>query len=171
MFDECLRVSFVDNTAALPQSADPHLEQQGISITMPNFQQLHIHSIYILPRINCSAGHNASIAHHVSNDEMSLIVGDINAHHSRWDTNTNEHERGEQLADEIDTAGNTILIENEATRLPTNGRSNSPVIRLASNDIALLSYWSVSSSLVSDHLPILITINSKLSTNDWPRRT
>ena len=51
--------SFVDNTTALPQSADPHLEQQGISIAMPNRQQLHIHNIYIPPRSSCSAGHNA----------------------------------------------------------------------------------------------------------------
>ena len=29
-------IHFVDNTAALPQSADPHLDQQGISIIMPN---------------------------------------------------------------------------------------------------------------------------------------
>ena len=126
-------IPFVDNTAALPQSADPHLEQQGISFAMSNRQQLHI---YIPPRISCSAGHNASIANLLCNNEMSLIVGDINAHHSRWDTNTNEDERGEQLADEIDY---TILNENEATRLPTNGRSTSPDISLASNDIALLS--------------------------------
>ena len=96
---------------------------------------------------------------------MSLIVGDINTHHSRWNTNTNEDERGEQLADY------TILNENEATRLPTNGRPTSPDISLASNDIALLSDWSVSTSLASDHLPILITINSKLSTIDGPRLT
>ena len=154
-------IPFVDNTAALPQSADPHLEQQGISITMPNRQQLHIHSIYILPRSSCSAGHNASISHLLSNNEMSLIVGDINAHHSRWDTNTNEDERGEQLADEIDAAGYTILRENEATRLPTNGRSTSPDVSLASNDIAPPQDWSVSTALYSDHLPILITINSE----------
>ena len=42
---------------------------------------------------------NASIAHLHSNNEMSLIVGDINAHHPRWDANTNEDESGEQLAD------------------------------------------------------------------------
>ena len=42
---------------------------------------------------------------------------------------------------------------------------------MASNDIALLSDRSVSSSLASDHLPILITINSELSTIDGPRRT
>ena len=88
------RMPFVDNTAALPQSADPHLEQQGISITMPNRQQLHIH-IYIPSR--SSAGHNASIAHLLGKNEISLIVGDINAHHSRLGTNTNEDERGEQL--------------------------------------------------------------------------
>ena len=83
---------------------------------------------------------------------MSLIVGDINAHHSRWDTNTNEDDRGEQLADEIDAADYTILCENEATRLSTNGRSTSPDISLTSNDIALLSDWSVSTSLDNDHL-------------------
>ena len=160
--------SFVDITAALPQSADPHLEQQGISITMPNRQQLHI---YIPPRSSCSAGHNASIAHLLCNNKMSLIVGDINAHHSRWDTNTNGDERGEQLSDEIDTADNTILNENEATWLPTNDRSTSPDICLASNDIALLSDRSVSISLDSDHFPILITIDNVLSTIDGPRRT
>ena len=92
-------------------------------------------------------------------------------YHSRWDTNTNEDERGEQLADEIDAAVYTILNKNEATRLPTNGRSTLADISLASNDIALLSDWSVSTSLASDHLPILITINSELSTIDVPRRT
>ena len=57
-------IPFVDNMAALPQSADPHLEQQCISIMMPYRQQLHILIyIYILPRSSCSAGH-----------------------HSRWDT-------------------------------------------------------------------------------------
>ena len=80
---------FVENTAALPQSADPHLEQQGISITMPNRQQIHIHNNYIPPRSSCSAGHNASIAHLLCDNEIPFIVGDINAHHSRWDANTN----------------------------------------------------------------------------------
>ena len=88
-------IPFVDNTADLPQSTDPHLEQQGISITMPNRQQLQIDNIYIPPRSSCSAGHNASIAHLLSNNEMSLIAGDINVNYSRWDTNTNEDERGE----------------------------------------------------------------------------
>ena len=161
----------MDNTAALPLSNDPHLEQQGISITMPNRQQLHIHNIYIPPRSSCSAGHSASITHLLGNNEMSLIVGDINAHHSRRDTNTNEDERGEQLADEIDAADYTILNENEAMRLPTNGWPTSPDIRLASNDIVLPSDWSVSSSLASDHLAILITIDAELSTIDGPRRT
>ena len=40
---------------------------------------------------------------------------------------------------------------------------------LAPNDIALLSDWSVSTSVVSEHLPILITINSEQSTIDGPR--
>ena len=119
---------------------------------MPNRQQLHIHNIYIPPRGSCSAGHNASIAHLLRNNEMLLIVWDINAQHSRWDTKTNEDERGEQLADEIDAADYTILNENEAKRLPTTGRSTSPDICLASNDTALLSDLPVSTSLDSDHV-------------------
>ena len=115
-------IPFIENTSALPQSADRHLEKLGISTKMPNSQQLNIH-IYIPPRSSCSAGHNASTAQLLSNNEMSLIVGDINAHHSRWDTNTNDDERGEHLADEIDTADYTILSENVATWIPTNGRS------------------------------------------------
>ena len=79
-------VPLVDNTADLPESADPHLEQQGILIAMSNRRQLHIYNIYIPPRSRCSAGYNASIAHLLSNNEMSLIVGDMNGHHSRYDT-------------------------------------------------------------------------------------
>ena len=56
-------IPIVENSAALPQSVDPHLEQQGISIAMPNRQQLHINNIYIPPRSSCSAGHKVSIAH------------------------------------------------------------------------------------------------------------
>ena len=163
-------ILLVDNTATIPLSADPHLEQQGISITMPKCQQLNIHNIYIPPRCSCSAGHNASIEHLLRNNEMPLIVGYINVHHSRLDTNTNENERGEQLAGEMYKADYTILNENEATRLATNGRSTTPDISLISNDIALLSDWSFSTSLSSDHQPILITINSDLSTIDGPRR-
>ena len=169
LFEET--IPFIDNTVALPQSADPHLEQHGISVTMPNRQQLHIHNIYIPPRSCCSAGHNASIAYLLSNSKMSLIVRDINAHHSRWDMNTNEDEIGEQLADEFDTADYTIHSENEATQLLTNGRSTSPDISLASNDIALLSDRSVSTSLARDLMSILNTMNSELSTIDGPRRT
>ena len=42
---------------------------------------------------------------------------------------------------------------------------------MASNDIAILSDWSFSTSLACDHLPILITINTEQSTIDGPRRT
>ena len=137
-------IPYVENTAAHSHSSDPHLEQQANSIAMPNRQQLHIHNIYIPPRSSCSAGHNASIAHLLCNNVMSLIVGDINAHHSRWDTKTNEDERGEQPTDEIDAADYTILTENEATRLPTNGRSTSPDISLA-GIVSTLGDWFLNS--------------------------
>ena len=88
-------IPFDDNMTALPQSADLHLEQQGIWIMMPNRKQRHIHDIYILPRSSCSAVHDEWIMHLLYNMEMLLIVVDINAHNSRWDTNTNKDKRGD----------------------------------------------------------------------------
>ena len=157
------KIPFVEITAAFPQSPELFLERMGFFITMPNGQQQHIHNIYIPPRSSCSVGHNESIAHLISNNEMSLIGGDINSLLSRWDTNTNEGERGEQLANEIDAAS-TILIDNGAPRQPKNGRWSTTYISLASNGIAFLSVRCVSTSLAIDYLRILITINTELYT-------
>ena len=162
---------FVDNTAAQPQSSDSHLGHQGISITMSIRQRLHIHNVYIPPRCSCSTGNYTSNALLISKKKMSPIAGDTNAHHSRWDTNRYKEERGEQPADVIDTADYTILRKNEAMRLPTFSRSNSSDFSLTSNDIAMQWDWLDSNSLANDHPPILITINSELSTIDGPRRT
>ena len=82
-----------------------------------------------------------------------------------------EDERGEQLDDVIDAADYTILNENEATLQTDKWPDNFDRHQLPSNDIALLSDLSVSTSQASDHLPILINIYSELSTIDVPRRT
>ena len=155
-------IPFVDNTAALPQSADTHLEQQGISTTMTNRQRLHDHNIYIPPRCSCSAGHNASIAYLLSNNEILHIVGDINAHQSRWNANTNENERSEQPAVEIDTAYNTI--PNGATRLPTNGRSTS----LDKIWPPMTSHYYQTGQF-PPHWPAIICSSSSPSTANCPR--
>ena len=84
---------------------------------------------------------------------------------------TTEDVRAKQLDEEFDADDYKIRSENEAMRLQTNERSASPDISLASNDIALLLDWSVSTSLASDHLPILIAVISERSTMDGPRRT
>ena len=106
-------IPFVDNMAAFPQSADPHLEKKTFWLQCP------ITNSY--PSTTSTLLHIAVAAlvttHLFSNNKMLLIVVDINVHHSRWDTVTNEDERGEQLADEIDPTDYTILSKNEATWL------------------------------------------------------
>ena len=61
----------------------------------------------------------------LSKNEMSLIVRDINAYHSRWHTNTNVDVKCEHLYGENDRADYIIPNEYEATRLSTNGRITS----------------------------------------------
>ena len=155
-------IPFDDNSVALQQSADPHLEQQGISIAMPNRPQLHIHNTYIPPLSSCSDGHNASIAHLLSNKGMSVIAGDINTHHSRWDRNTNEEERGEQLAD--DAADNTII-----ERMKLRGyRQMACQLRLTSVWHLITSHYYYTSQCLT-HWPAIICPSLSPSKQKCPR--
>ena len=86
-------IPFIDNTFALPQSTDPHLEQQDISSTMPNLHQLHIHNNYILPRSSISAGHNARSCTSSATMKYRLLLGiliRINPDGIRTQTKTKE---------------------------------------------------------------------------------
>ena len=142
-------------------------------MTMPNRQSC-TSTTYTFRHVAVAALVTTYRSHTYETMKCRLLLGillNITPNHSRWDTNTNADERGVQIAVEVDTSDYTILSENDATWLPTNGRSSSPVMSLASNDIALLSIWSVFTSLASNYLPILITINSELSTINGPRRT
>ena len=159
-------IPFVDNTTALPQSADLHLEQQcaianNCTFTTSTFRHVAVSALVTTPRSSTSSVKTKCRL--LLGILMCIIPDGIPTH--------TKDERCEQIAGEIDIADCTILSWNEATRLPTNGLSTSPEISLACSDITLLSVWSVYTTLANDQLPILITINSELSTIYGPRRT
>ena len=97
---------------------------------------------------------------------MSLPVGDINAHCSRWDTNTNEDERGEQLAEEIDAATTPFL-----TRMKLRGyRQMAGQHRPTSVWPPIISnYYQTGQSL--PHWSAIICTSSSPSTPNCPRLT
>ena len=65
------------------------------------------------------------------------MLGDFNAHHSLWHSNT----RGDQLADSISMSSFAVLNTDSPTRLPGNANPSSPDVSLASTSPLTSSEW------------------------------
>ena len=144
--------------------ADDHLEYLAIKV-----DNLTLINIYIPPSSSCSAGYMPTLAPYLNGNE-TLLLGDINAHDSLWHS-TMLDTRGSNLADEIGIANMGVLNEEVPTRLPTNGQPSSPDLSLASLDIMPYTSWQAQTSMGSDHLPIIITLQSEIKETVSDKRT
>ena len=143
---------------------DPHLETQGIRVG-----DTSIINIYLPPNSSCSSDYHFTLLHFL-NMKDTIILGDFNAHDSLWHSQLSD-ERGRNLAEEIGNADYGVLNEDHPTRLPTNGTPSSPDIAMAS--LSLLPYvtWETKTELGSDHLPILITVETDIKPTISDNRT
>ena len=140
--------------------ADLHLEHQAIKV-----ENLTLVNLYIPPKSSCSTGYK-SVLTPIFPQEDALIVGDINAHDLLW-SSTIEDDRGKDFSQEIGDSNLGVLNTDTPTRLPSNGQTTSPDISLASLSILPYAQWETHTTFGSDHLPILITLDSRSS----PART
>ena len=140
---------------------DPHLE--SLTITIPGTESnLQIRNIYIPPNSSCQQQYTAPLDKIFDNlNETSLIIGDINAHHSLWYSKGNQDFRGRHLADLIIEKPFGILNEDNPTRI-MNDTCTAPDISLASNSLLASSSWKTEIKMSSDHLPILINISADI---------
>ena len=144
--------------------ADPHLEYQGIQI-----ENLKIVNIYIPPVSSCSTPNYTPDLSRFLPDNDALVLGDLNAHDPLWDPHVNGDLRGSQISDSIDTSNFGVLNDGSATRIPTGDASiSAPDLSLASLSILPYTEWTTQKTLGSDHLPILINLetNIKFTTSD-----
>ena len=74
----------------------------------------------------------------------SVLTGDVNAHSTLWHTHTDDH-RGQLIADVISNSDYITLNTNTTTRVP--------------NTTLQQTSWKTQHALLSDHLPIITTIN------------
>ena len=142
-------------SADLPAHQDPHLEIQGIKVN-----NLTILNIYIPPTSSCAPGYSPTLSPYLNMDD-ALILGDINAHDPLWFSTMNDT-RGSQLAEEISSSNYATLNEDQPTRLPSNGNPTSPDISLASLPFLPYITWTTHISLGSDHLPIVINLETEI---------
>ena len=150
-------VSFNRKPQSTTSKNDHHLEELTISITMDNTELL-ITNVYI-PRPVPAIWRYSPPIDHLLTGTYSLVLGDFNAHHSLWHSGTTDA-RGNQLVDSISISSMAVLNTYPPTRLPGNADPSSPNVSLGSASLITSSKWQTHTTMSSDHLPILIGLQT-----------
>ena len=95
---------------------------------------LTLHDLYIPPHSTCDGDYTPPLARILTNNNQTIIAGDINAHHEHWFSKGNQDNRGRAFADAIDQSNFGVANEDQDTRITPNNIS-SPDVTLASSDI------------------------------------
>ena len=150
-----------------------NLEMQIVKIHLNKTDHIHLANIYLPPRNSSDKNSSDKNQNSIEKDLENcftfletfphiLVCGDFNAHSTSWHSHTTD-KRGTQIADIIAKSNLQVLNENMFTRQPyaQNQQPSSPDISLISNNLAQNATWTIRHKLSSDHLPILIDINTK----------
>ena len=143
---------------------DLHIETAGIKIA-----DITIINVYVPPVTSCTPGYNPDFSRILSHSD-AIIMGDFNAHDSLWHS-TIKDSRGEKLSEDISNSNFGTLNCDKPTRLPTSGQPTSPDISLASHSLLPVIDWDVITSLNSDHLPIVLTMQADFQEQYSNRKT
>ena len=150
----------------IPQNIDTtHTEIQLTKIHLKQNKSIHIANIYIPPHTTNTQTEDAATTNcleYVTGLTDSVVTGDFNAHSSSWHSPITDH-RGNLISDIIEQSTHRILNTDTPTRIPParNQQPTSPDITTISTNIQCTTTWNTTQSLSSDHLPILITIDTK----------
>ena len=161
-------VSFNPNPQSTTSKNDPHLEELTISIAMDNTELL-ITNVYIPTASSCNGRYSPPIDHLLTGTD-SLVLGDFSAHHSLWNSGTIDT-RGNQPADSISISSFAVLNTDSTTRHPGNSDPSSPDVSLASASLITSSEWQTHTTMSSDHLPILIGLQTTATSSPARHRT
>ena len=161
-------VNFTRKPASANSRNDPHLEEQTIVVKMDNTELL-ITNIYIPPSSSCNTGYQPSWNHLLMHPD-ALVLGDFNAHHTSWYSKSTDV-RGNQMVDLINSSNFGILNWDTPTRLPSNATPSSPDVSLASASLIASTNWQTLTTMGSDHLPILIRLQTTVQVSPAKRRT
>ena len=144
---------------------DPHTEHLAIKVG-----NLSIINLYIPPQSSCNTPDYSPSLTQFLHGEETIIIGDLNAHDALWFSALAD-QRGSKFSDEIGAANFGVLNEDHPTRLPTTGQASSPDISLASTDTLPYTSWETKTEMGSDHLPIVITIETDFKETKSDNRT
>ena len=129
---------------------------QAIQVTLGS-STLNIINLYIPPEGSCPRRYSPDLSR-ILNLPDAIILGDFNAHHQLWYSTGRESQRSKDLVDAINNSTICPINEDTPTRLPSNGAPSSPDISLLDSRLVPTSTWATLTSMNSDHLPILISL-------------
>ena len=161
-------VSFTRKSLSTTSKNDPHQEEQTISIAMDNTELLTT-NVYIPSASSCNGRYSSPIDNLLTGTDP-LVIGDFNARHSLWHSGTTDT-RGNQLADSVSISRCVVLNTESPTRLPGNADPSSPDVSLASASVITSSEWQTHTTRYSDHLPILIGLQTTATSSPARHRT
>ena len=150
-------ITFSKQPSSPESLSDPHLEELSIKAELGNTKWI-ISNVYIPPASSCSNGYQSSIEHLLTTQD-TLILGDISAH-STLDRPIQEEEKWQTQSTDL-----TMVFWYSPTRVPPNAEPSSPDVSLLSSSLITSCSWQTLSTLSSDHLPILIRLQIKTSSN------
>ena len=100
----------------------------------------------------------------------TLILGDINAHHSAWYSSLTDT-RGTLFVNMMSGSNIGIFNWDSPTTLPGNANPSSPDVPLASASLITSTNWQMKTNLGTDYLPILISLEMDFTINPIPHCT
>ena len=117
-----------------------HLEELTITAMLGD-TELIITNVYIPSASSCAGGYLPSLNHLMMKID-TLILGDLNAHHSAWYSSSTDT-RGTLLENMISCSNFGILNWDSPTRLPCNANLSSPDVSLASASLFTSANWQI----------------------------
>ena len=141
------------------------IETQTVTVPLTQSKNLIISNLYLPQKTTDQKTEDANITTlftRLTNIPNSLIVGDINAHSQLWHSSIADH-RGDVITSLLQGSDHVVLNSDAHTRTPPQAtqQATSPDITSISSNLANMTTWETKTALPSDHLPIIITINTK----------
>ena len=144
---------------------DPHLEELTISIAMDNTELL-ITNVYIPPASSCNGRYSPPLDHLLTGTD-SLVLGDFIAHHS---LGNNRYER--QPAGGLSQHFQLCSPEYRFTyKVPWKYQPQFSRCIISINSLITSSEWQTHTTMSSDHLPILIGLQTTATSSPARHRT
>ena len=138
------------NFSKYTQTLQGHHHSQHIHTTTPHHDT--IYTIYT---------NITSCIQYITNIPNSINTGDVNAHSTLWHLYTDDH-RGELISETLSNSNHITLNTDSPTIVPNNAHQQptSPDITTISSSLYNRTTCKTIHALNSDHLPILLTIQT-----------